>query len=83
MSIRRAAPRQERHGGAQVLRLPRELDLDAGGLQERIGDLERGRPILPAMILNTTSIWIRQGIGLVQRQRGGVAATHVGRGAFS
>ena len=77
MSIRRTAPRRERHGGAQVLRLPRGLDLDGAGLEERLGEVECGRGILPARILNTTSIWIRQGIGLAHWRRGG------GGGAFS
>ena len=58
------------------MRLPRGLDLDGAGLEERPGEVERGRRTWPAMILNTTSIWIRQGIGLAQRQRGG------GGGAF-
>ena len=66
--------RRERHGGAQVLRLPRGLDLEAGGLEERPGEAKGGRRALPAMILNTTSISIRQGIGLAQRQRGGGGA---------
>ena len=63
------------------MRLPRGLDLEAGGLEGRPGEAKCGRAALPAMILNATSIWIRQGIGLVQRQRG-VAATRFERGAF-
>ena len=74
--VGRTAPRRERHGGAQVLRLPRGLDLDGAGLEERPGEVECGRSILPARILNTTSIWIRQGIGLAHWRRGG------GGGAF-
>ena len=74
MSIKRTAPRRKCHGGAQVMRLPRGLDLDGAGLEERPGEVECGQRTLPARILNTTSIWIQQGIGLAQRQRGGGGA---------